>query len=96
MLNVDEGEVFGFLGPNAAGKTTPVRMLCCLISKTSGRAWIGGYEVGKREDSLKIRKMIGLLPENVGLSYIPHGVSIVILRASLIKALQQACLCGRF
>ncbi|MBX5329332.1 MAG: ABC transporter ATP-binding protein [Candidatus Bathyarchaeota archaeon] len=66
-LHVDEGEVFGFLGPNAAGKTTTVRMLCCLISKTKGRAWIGDYEVGKREDSLKIRKIIGLLPENVGL-----------------------------
>ena len=66
-LHVDEGEVFGFLGPNAAGKTTTVRMLCCLISKTKGEAWIGDYEVGKHEDSLKIRKMIGLLPENVGL-----------------------------
>jgi ABC-2 type transport system ATP-binding protein len=66
-LHVDEGEVFGFLGPNGAGKTTTVRMLCCLISKTSGRAWIGDYEVGNSVDSQKIRKIIGLLPENVGL-----------------------------
>ena len=67
-LHVDEGEVFGFLGPNGAGKTTTVRMLCCLISKTSGNARIGGYEIGDKEDSLKIRKIIGLVPDNVGLS----------------------------
>jgi ABC-2 type transport system ATP-binding protein len=42
-LHVDDGEVFGFLGPNGAGKTTTVRMLCCLISKTSGNATVGGY-----------------------------------------------------
>jgi ABC-2 type transport system ATP-binding protein len=66
-LRVEEGEVFGFLGPNGAGKTTTVRMLCCLISKTSGEARIAGYEVGNREDSLKIRKIIGLVPDNVGL-----------------------------
>ncbi len=67
-LNVNEGEVFGFLGPNGAGKTTTVRMLCCLISKTSGNARISGYEIGNKEDSLKIRKLIGLVPDNVGLS----------------------------
>jgi ABC-2 type transport system ATP-binding protein len=66
-LHVDEGEVFGFLGPNGAGKTTTIRMLCCLISKTSGKAYIGGYEIGNRMDHQKIRKMIGLLTENVGL-----------------------------
>ena len=66
-LHVSEGEVFGFLGPNGSGKTTTVRMLSCLISKTSGRAWIGDYEVGNSADSQKIRKIIGLLPENVGL-----------------------------
>ena len=66
-FHVEEGEVFGFLGPNGAGKTTTVRMLCCLISKTSGAARIAGYEVGNEADSLKIRKIIGLVPDNVGL-----------------------------
>jgi ABC-2 type transport system ATP-binding protein len=67
-LQVNDGEVFGFLGPNGAGKTTTIRMLCCLISKSSGNANIGGYEIGNKEDSLKIRKIIGLVPDNVGLS----------------------------
>jgi ABC-2 type transport system ATP-binding protein len=66
-FRVEEGEVFGFLGPNGAGKTTTVRMLCCLMSKTSGEARIAGYEVGNGADSLKIRKIIGLVPDNVGL-----------------------------
>ena len=66
-LHVDEGEVFGFLGPNGAGKTTTVRMLCCLIGKTSGEAKIGEYTINNESDCLKIRKMVGFLPENVGL-----------------------------
>ncbi|MCW4029390.1 MAG: ABC transporter ATP-binding protein [Candidatus Bathyarchaeota archaeon] len=66
-LKIKEGEVFGFLGPNGAGKTTTIRMLCCLISKTSGNARIGDYEIGNKADTQKIRKITGLLPENVGL-----------------------------
>jgi len=66
-FQVQEGEVFGFLGPNGAGKTTTIRMLCCLISKTNGEATIGDYHIGKADDSLQIRKMIGLVPDNVGL-----------------------------
>ena len=66
-FHVDKGEIFGFLGPNGAGKTTTVRMLCCLISKTGGEAHIGGFDVGNEKDSLKIRKIIGLVPDNVGL-----------------------------
>ena len=66
-LHVDEGEVFGFLGPNGAGKTTTVRMLCCLIGKSGGQAKIGDYTVDNKDDCLKIRKIVGLLPENVGL-----------------------------
>lgn len=66
-LHVGEGEVFGFLGPNGAGKTTTVRMLSCLVSKSSGSATIGSYEIGNPSDQQNIRKMIGLLTENVGL-----------------------------
>jgi ABC-2 type transport system ATP-binding protein len=66
-FHVNDGEVFGFLGPNGAGKTTTIRMLSCLISKTSGEARIGDFEIGKKEDQVRIRRMIGILPENAGL-----------------------------
>jgi ABC-2 type transport system ATP-binding protein len=66
-LHVNDGEVFGFLGPNGAGKTTTIRMLCCLISKTSGSAKVAGYDISNGEDALKIRKLIGFVPDNVGL-----------------------------
>jgi ABC-2 type transport system ATP-binding protein len=64
-FDVKEGEIFGLLGPNGAGKTTTVRILCCLIRPTAGDASIGGYEVGR--DALKIREIVGLLPESPGL-----------------------------
>lgn len=66
-FHVAEGEIFGLLGPNGAGKTTTIRMLCCLISKTSGEAQIAGYRIGNGADSLAIRKLIGLVPDNIGL-----------------------------
>jgi ABC-2 type transport system ATP-binding protein len=66
-FSVAEGEVFGLLGPNGAGKTTTIRMLCCLISRTSGEASIAGYQLGNPADSLAIRKLIGLVPDNIGL-----------------------------
>jgi len=66
-FSVAEGEVFGLLGPNGAGKTTTIRMLCCLISRTSGDASIAGYQLGNPADSLAIRKLIGLVPDNIGL-----------------------------
>ncbi len=66
-FHVAKGEIFGLLGPNGAGKTTTIRMLCCLISKTSGEAQIAGYSIGNGADSLAIRKMIGLVTGDVGL-----------------------------
>ncbi|MCJ7732463.1 ABC transporter ATP-binding protein [Candidatus Bathyarchaeota archaeon] len=64
-FNVEEGEIFGLLGPNGAGKTTTIRMLSALISPTSGRAIIGGYDV--QDDALKVREIIGILTESPSL-----------------------------
>jgi len=64
-FTVERGEVLGFLGPNAAGKTTTLRMLTCYMPPSSGTARIGGYDVF--DDSLKVRSKLGYLPEHVPL-----------------------------
>jgi ABC-2 type transport system ATP-binding protein len=64
-IDVREGEVLGILGPNGAGKTTAVRLLSCLIAPTSGRASVGGFEVGR--DNHRIREIVGILTESPGL-----------------------------
>jgi len=61
-FEVEKGEVLGFLGPNAAGKTTTMRMITGFLTPTYGTAVIGGYDIIK--DSLNARKKIGYLPEN--------------------------------
>jgi ABC-2 type transport system ATP-binding protein len=61
-FSVDKGEILGFLGPNAAGKSTTMRMLTGFLPPTSGTAIIGGDDI--REASLSVRKKIGYLPEN--------------------------------
>lgn len=52
-LTVAPGRVFGFLGPNGAGKSTTIRMLCGILSPTSGRAVVGGYDIARQSDQLK-------------------------------------------
>ena len=59
-LRVEAGEVFGFLGPNAAGKTTTIRTLLDLLHPTSGSARLLGLD--SRRDSLAIRARLGNLP----------------------------------
>jgi ABC-2 type transport system ATP-binding protein len=66
-ITIPDGCIFGLLGPNGAGKTTTMRMFSCLIQPTSGKAHIDSYEIGKKTDAQKIRRMIGLLPEVPGL-----------------------------
>ncbi|HMK37484.1 MAG TPA: ATP-binding cassette domain-containing protein [Desulfomonilaceae bacterium] len=64
-FRVESGEIVGFLGPNAAGKTTTMRILTCFAPASAGNVRILGMDV--REDSLKIRRKLGYLPEHVPL-----------------------------
>lgn len=52
-LTVRRGEIFGFLGPNGAGKSTTIRILCGLLTPTSGSARVGGYDVATQAESIK-------------------------------------------
>lgn len=58
-FSVSEGEIFGLLGPNGAGKTTTVKMLCTLITPTSGDAFVNGYSIAK--DQQKVRENLGVM-----------------------------------
>ncbi len=61
-FTVGRGEVLGFLGPNAAGKSTTMRMITGFLPPTSGTATIGGSDI--IGESLAARRKIGYLPEN--------------------------------
>ncbi|OQX28358.1 MAG: ABC transporter ATP-binding protein [Desulfobacteraceae bacterium IS3] len=61
-FNVEKGEILGFLGPNAAGKSTTMRMITGFIPPSGGTAVIGGADI--TADSVAARKKIGYLPEN--------------------------------
>ncbi len=64
-FDVAEGEVFGFLGSNGAGKSTTIRMLCGLLTPTSGSAVIGGIDVGRDPEGVKRR--IGYMSQRFSL-----------------------------
>src|ERR1700745_963626 len=64
-FEVGKGEIVGFLGPNGAGKTTTMRILASYMPASSGRATVAGFDVFS--ESLKARRHLGYLPENVPL-----------------------------
>jgi len=64
-LETKKGEIFGFLGPNGAGKSTTIRMLCGLLTPTSGRALVAGYDVARDPES--VRQHIGYMSQRFSL-----------------------------
>lgn len=62
-FTVREGEVFSLLGPNGAGKTTTVEMLECLRTPDSGDAYIKGLSIRDPSNVQRIKKLIGVLPQ---------------------------------
>ena len=64
-FTIKRGEIFGFLGPNGAGKSTTIRILCGLLSPTSGSAWVSSYDVAAEPDMVK--KNIGYMSQKFSL-----------------------------
>ncbi|NIF06138.1 ABC transporter ATP-binding protein [Chryseobacterium sp. Tr-659] len=64
-FDVNQGEIFGFLGANGAGKTTAMRILCGLSYPTSGEASVAGFDVYRQQE--KIKKNIGYMSQKFSL-----------------------------
>ncbi len=64
-FNVEQGEIFGFLGANGAGKTTAIKMFCGLLRPTSGEGTVAGFDVYREPE--KIKKNIGYMSQHFSL-----------------------------
>ena len=64
-LRVESGSIFGFLGPNGSGKSTTIKMLCGLVSPTSGSASVDGHDVVRDGDG--VRRAIGYMSQSFSL-----------------------------
>ena len=64
-FDVSQGEIFGFLGANGAGKTTAMRMLCGLSKPTSGKGTVAGFDIARRPEDVK--KNIGYMSQKFSL-----------------------------
>jgi ABC-2 type transport system ATP-binding protein len=64
-FDVRQGEIFGFLGSNGAGKSTTIRMLCGLLKPSSGTALVGGADVAREPEAVKRR--IGYMSQRFSL-----------------------------
>ena len=62
-IQLNKGEIFGFIGPNGSGKSTTIRTIMHLINKTSGTIKIDGKEFNK--DDIVLKEEIGYLPSEI-------------------------------
>jgi ABC-2 type transport system ATP-binding protein len=64
-FSIEKGKIFGFLGPNGSGKSTTIRMLCGVISPSSGGGSVLGYDI--IHDVEKVKHSIGYMSQKFGL-----------------------------
>lgn len=62
-LEIEQGEILALLGPNGAGKTTLISIVCGIVTASSGRVTVGGYDIVR--DYRKSRELIGLVPQEL-------------------------------
>ncbi len=80
-LDIPEGQIFGFLGPNGSGKTTTVRMLTTLLRPTKGSAAVAGLDVVRQAS--EVRKRIGVALQEAGLDDLQTGRELLHLQGHL-------------
>jgi ABC-2 type transport system ATP-binding protein len=99
-LEVKPGEIFGLLGPNGAGKSTTIGILTTRVRPTSGQAWIGEYDVWRRQVDAK--RLIGVVQQRANLDFaltareilLFHGAYYCVPKADRIRRADE--LLGRF
>ena len=99
-FQVQKGEIFGFLGPNGAGKSTTIRMLCGLLSPSSGSGVVAGYDILIQAEQIK--QHIGYMSqkfslyedltveENIGFYGGIYGLTGLAMEARKIWAMEMA------
>lgn len=104
-LTIDQGQIFGFLGPNGSGKTTTIRMLLGLLPPTSGTALVLGHDI--RRQALSIRARLGYMSqkftlyndlsveENLRFYGRGYGLRNTHLKTRMAEVLELAGLVGR-
>ena len=80
-LDIQPGEIYGFLGPNGSGKSTTVRVLCTLISPSGGSATVAGFDVATHPDEVRLR--IGVALQDAALDPMQSGVELLRLQGRL-------------
>ncbi len=102
-LQVRQGEIFGFLGPNGSGKTTSIRMICGLLTPDSGRGTCLGFDVLK--ESAAIKRQVGYMTQKFSLwddltirenlDFVARMFGMQNRRPAVAQALEELGLTGR-
>lgn len=82
-FNVEKGEIVGFIGPNGSGKTTTMKLLSGIISPSSGKITVNGYDIMK--DPLLVKKSIGYISDSPDIFLRLKGIEFLNFIADIYK-----------
>src|SRR3546814_20603683 len=87
-LDIERGEIFALLGPNGAGKTTLIRIVCGIVTPSSGTITVDGHDAIR--DYRTARRRIGLVPQEVSVDAFPSVHASVRFRRLLYATAPEA------